>query len=314
MSEQQEPKQGNVPQPSGDPHEITGQVSAFRSAREIDAAARQRAEQAERDRQRRADEAAYQAREEYAKELAEEKLDLIRLKQGVITEEDMHFPEEEQKKYTVWEKIGNWFYHSKWWLWMAIFVVLVGGFLIYDYVTRVDSDVHVLLLTEQPQLYIRSEQLNTLFGEVCPDLNGDGRQLVESLYIPVSKATMESGSTYAASYNTQILMQFQSCISMLVITDSEAETYLTPDEMFTDLSGLYPDCPFVEGCRLLLNETDLGEQLGMEEPFKEGTYLALRAVHENMSSLEENQKAHDDAKTLLDLIIPRLHAKEATND
>lgn len=301
------------PQESGDPHEMTGKVSAFRSAWEIEAAAKRKAELEERERQKKEAEFQEHAREEYAKELAGEKVDLIRLKQGVITEEDMNFPEEEEKHYTIWQRIGNWFYHAKWWLGIAVFVVLVAAFLTYDYFSRVDGDVRIMLLTEQPQLYVNSDVLCGMLGELCPDFNGDGKQIVQSVYIPVSKESMEQGGTYAQSYNTQLLMQFQSAACMLVICDSEAETYLQPEEMFTDLSALYPDCPLVDGYRIRLNDTDLAERLGMEAPFKEDSYLALRTVSENMNSLEENQQAHDEAKQLLDALVPTLHEKEAQN-
>ena len=131
------------------PEQPKGNVSAFRNAWQIEAKARRDAELKERQRQADAEEAAYQKREEYAKELAEEKVDLIRLKQGVISDSDKIFRDEEpEKHYTVLQKIGNWFYHSKWWLGIAAFVVLLTAFLVYDYVTREDPDLRVMLLTD----------------------------------------------------------------------------------------------------------------------------------------------------------------------
>ena len=109
----------------------TEHASAFRNAFEMEAKMKREEEEKERKRQAAAEEAAYHSREEYAKELTEEKIDLIRLKQGVITESDKVFrAEEPQKQYTLWQKIGNWFYHSKWWLGIAVFVVLVAAFLV----------------------------------------------------------------------------------------------------------------------------------------------------------------------------------------
>ena len=152
---QDEPKK--MQEDPGEKHQTT-ESSALRNAWEIEAKARREAELKERERQAAEAEAAYQAREEYAKELAEEKVDLIRLKQGVISDSDKVFRgEEPEKHYTVWQKIGNWFYHAKWWLGIATFIGLVAAFLIYDFVTRVDPDVRVLLPLSPPD----SEQLES---------------------------------------------------------------------------------------------------------------------------------------------------------
>ena len=286
----------------------TQKVSAFHNAMELQAKVKREAELKERKRQAEAEEAAYQAREEYARELAEEKVDLIRLKQGVIEDSDKVFREEEaEKKYTIWQKIGNWFYHSKWWLGITAFCVLVLAFLVYDYVTRENPDLRVLLLTDNPELYEECDKLTEWLETMCPDYTNDSEVLVEAVYIPVSKVTMEMSGNYSASYNTQLLVQFQSSTCMLVLVDPDAEEYLQPEDMFIELDALYPDCSYVSGRRMLLDDTDFAAQAGLTHPLHEGSYLALRIPQENMSSLEENQEAYDQAKTLLDTIVGKLH-------
>lgn len=283
-------------------------VSAFRNAWEIEAKARREEELRERERQAQEAEAEYQAREEYAKELAEDKVDLIRLKQGVITDSDKVFREAEpEKHYTVWQKIGNWFYHSKWWLGIAAFCVILGAFLVYDYVTREDPDLRVLLLTEHPVLYSESDRLCEYLETMCPDYSDDGEVLVQTVYIPLSKDSMERSANYAASFNSQLLIQFQTCTCMLVLTDPDAEEYLQPEDMFTDLEALYPDCPYIEGYKLLLDDTDFAAQFALSEPLHKGSYLALRIAAENMNTLEENQLAYEQAKAVLDEIIASLN-------
>lgn len=297
-----------------EPADLSGakKVSAFHNAMELQAKVKRDEELKERKRQAAAEEAAYQAREEYAKELAEEKVDLIRLKQGVIEDSDKVFREREtEKQYTVLQKIGNWFYHAKWWLGIAAFCILVVSFLVYDYVTREDPDLRILLLTDDPEFYEETDKLTNWLQTMCPDYTADGEVLVQSVYIPVSKATMENSGTYSASYNTQLLVQFQSSTCMLVMVDPEAEEYLQPEDMFVDLTELYPDCSNVSGRRLLLDNTDFAEQAGLTHPLHEGSYLALRIPAENMSSAEEMQQAYDQAKTLLDEIVAAIHTKDS---
>ncbi len=310
QDEQQKPQND----PQNEPADLSGakKVSAFHNAMELQAKVKRDEELKERKRQAAAEEAAYQAREEYAKELAEEKVDLIRLKQGVIEDSDKVFREREtEKQYTVLQKIGNWFYHAKWWLGIAAFCILVVSFLVYDYVTREDPDLRILLLTDDPEFYEETDKLTAWLQTMCPDYTADGEVLVQSVYIPVSKATMENSGTYSASYNTQLLVQFQSSTCMLVMVDPDAEEYLQPEDMFVDLTELYPDCSNVSGRRLLLDNTDFAEQAGLTHPLHEGSYLALRIPAENMSSAEEMQQAYDQAKTLLDEIVAAIHTKDS---
>ena len=282
-------------------------ASAYRNAMEMEAKLRREAELRERARQAAEEEANYQAREEYAKELAEEKVDLIRLKQGVITESDKIFRDEgPAKQYTVWQKIGNWFYHSKWWLGIASFIVLVTAFLIYDYVTREDPDLRIMMLSEHPAMYAESDQLCTWLEGFAEDWNGDGETKVGAVYIPVSKDTMEMSGNYSAAYNSQLLVQFQSATCMLVLADDASLAYLQPDDMFVDLEELYPDCPYVKGWRLDLMETKFAELWGLTEPLKDGSCLALRIPQEAMNSQEEADEAYAHAKALLDRIVPLL--------
>ena len=291
-----------------------GDISVFHNALEIEAEARRKAELAERERQKKEAEAAYQQREAYGKILAEEKVELMRAKQGLISDEELNLPKEEEKQYTIRQKIGNWFYHSKWWLWGAIFCVLVGGFLIYDYVTRVNPDLRVLILSEHPEFDLQAQTMEEWIQPVCEDFNGDGKTLVGSVYIPVTQENMEAAGNYTVAYNSQLLIQFQSDLCMLVLLDSRSEPYLPEDDLFVNLEELYPNCPFADGCHIWLNDTDFAEQIGFTEPLREGTYLALRQPMASMTSEKAMQTAYDQAKSVLDGIVPMLHNKQVAAD
>lgn len=295
-----EPAEENLPE---------GKVSAFRNAVEQEAKLRRAEELKERKRQHAAEEAAYHAREEYDKELREEKVDLIRLKQGVITDSDKVFQEEEAPKhYTLWQRIGNWFYHAKWWLGIAVFLGLLGAFLIYDYVTRENPDFRILVVSENPELQADAGSICKYLETFCPDFNDDGEIHADLVYIPVSDVTMEMGGTAVAAYNTQLYVQFQSDECMLVLADSRAEEYLQPEDMFVSMEELYPDCPFTDGFRLNLDGTNFTELTGQTAQLMPESYLAMRIPAESMSSLEEMQKAYDQAKYMLDQIVPLLKA------
>lgn len=325
-------EKARAPQPAPDaPHEENSPkntasaprtTSAFRNAMEAAAREQRAAELAERTRQAEAEDAAYQAREAYAKELNEEKVDLIRLKQGIISESDRVFPEQEApKQYTPWQKIGNWFYHAKWWLGIATFCALIAAFLVYDYVTRIDPDVRLLMLSSNLPLYAQTQQLCEILEVDCPDYDGDGKSVVDVVYVPTTKEILEGGSSAATSYNTQLLVQFQSSMCMLVLADDAADECLSPDEMFVNLEELYPQYDFIEGYRVQLNDTPLLEWIAQaaaqaadaettdaDAPLtlNTGTYLALRAPHETMDDAEAMQAAYDRALPVLEGLLQRL--------
>lgn len=301
------PKQAqHDPEKAQTPHE----ASAFRNAWEMQAQARREAELRERKRQADAEEAAYREREEYARELQEEKVELMRLRQGVIEESDKLRGRDPEKKYSLGERFGNWLYHSKWWLGIAVFVAFVGAFLIYDYVTREDPDLRILVISANDEIYLHTPELTGWAAEHCPDYNGNEKQEVGLVYVPVSQGTLETGSADAASSNTQLMVQFETATCMLVIADDASEAYLTPEgkgaEIFADLETLYPDCAAVDGYKLMLSGTQFAKRLGLEKPLNAGTYLAIRQPYENMETKEKNQIAFDQAKELLDQLMPEL--------
>lgn len=303
-SEENEEKQPSQEAPDGEmPEGSEEELTPYERRRQAEREEWRRKAQA----QERADEALEQEREEYAKTLEEGKIALIQLKQGVRSEDDEYFaPKDETKHYTFRQKVGNWFYHAWWWLVIAVFIVGVAGFLIYDAVTAPRPDMGIMTLSDQTVLTVEADKIITWAEQFCPDVNENDEQLIQSVIIPVSEKNMEENGNGPATYQSQLLMEFQSAMCMLVITDEPAEAYLTPKEMFVDLEALYPDCAFVDGFRLRLDKTDFAEQVGLSEPLSEGTYMALRVAADNMASLEEMQEAQDVAKTELDGIVAAL--------
>ena len=290
-------------------------VSAFHTARELAAKEARENELAERKRQADAEDAAYHEREEYAKNLSENKVALMRMKQGVDSEETsaLDLTEEPQKKYTLWQKISNWFYHSKWWLGIAAFCALLAAFLIYDAVTTKDPDMRVLVLTSDSYFTAQEPAFCELLTPFCEDYNKDGEVLVSTISIPINKALTESASAAAQSYNTQLTVQFQSAMSMLLLVDEDADECLDEELPFVDLESLFPQYDFIEGKRAYIENTKLAELIGMEQPIRKGTYLALRQPVENMDSLEENQEAYDIAYQALSQLLELITAEEGAS-
>ena len=125
-------------------------------------------------------------REEYGKSIQEDKLELLKLKSGVITESEKLKSNEEEKHYTKWQKFKNFIYHSKWWLGIATFFAAVAIFLVVDTITQTKPDLNVMLLSDDVELYSRYDQMTQWLQDISGDINEDGKEFVNVMYIPVS--------------------------------------------------------------------------------------------------------------------------------
>ena len=258
--------------------------------------ARQMEEQAraqEQEAQRLVREREEQERQAYEEKLREERLELLRLKQGVIGEsETIHEEQEEKRRYTLWERIGNFFYHNKWWLGIASFFVFVTGFLVWQTVTTVKTDMIVLLLVHDDYFNAAcNEQIGTLFEQYIGDENGDGKVTVDVYYIPASDETAErSGYTGDA---TKLFAEFQIGEAVLVISDDGADQFIVPEHTLTDLEPSLGQYAQTDGVRFRLSDTEFAQAIGWEEPLDEDIYLGIRSVRETMDSEEKMQKVYD---------------------
>lgn len=126
---------------------------------------------------------AYQKMEEerkvYEEQLRQERLELIRLKQGIISEsETIHEEQSKKTHYTIWQKIGNFFYHSKWWLGIASVFLFLIVFLTWQVMTTVHPDMIILLLIDDEFNYTCKARISKLFAQYIEDENGDGATVV----------------------------------------------------------------------------------------------------------------------------------------
>ncbi len=239
----------------------------------------------------------------YEKQLREERLELIRLKQGVIDEsETIHEEQEEQKKYTIGQKIGNFIYHNKWWMGIAGFLAVVVGFLVYQTVTMVRPDLVVLLVSDNAYFNaVCSPQISALFEQYIEDENGDGKVSVDVYYIPASE---DATTINAFSGDTQKLFaEFQMGESLIVISDSDADKFIVPDSTLEDLEPFFGQYTQTEAMRFYLSDTKFAEAVGWEEALDEDIYIGIREVKDTFDFKEKMQKNYDIAFPALQKFI-----------
>ncbi|MBQ8688679.1 MAG: hypothetical protein IJ512_09105 [Ruminococcus sp.] len=286
--------------------------SFLETVREIDEKERQREEELEERRQQILAERKKKEQEAYEKRIREERIELMRLKQGVITESEIiHEEKEEKPKLSFWKKIANFLYHSKWWLGITVFLVGVFGYMIIDYILQVRPDMIVMVLTDDPDLQLSSKALSEYFEQYVEDYNEDGKITVDIYPIPVT-SDISVGDYYTGNM-TKLSSQFQLADSIMVISDAVADETILADETLVNLEALFPDNKNVRGNGFYLRNTDFMEQIGSPDlVLDRDIYVGLRKVTKTFDTEAEMQKNYDIAYGVLEQMMEDLPYERKT--
>lgn len=246
-------------------------------------------------------------REKYNKTLAEERVELLKLRQGVITEsEKLDLSPDEEKEYTRWQKFKNFLFHNKWWLGIASFFVLVASFLIYDTLTSTDPDIYVMLLVNDDEIYAHQPQLCDYLETHTKDYNEDEEIYTNVFYIPISGESKDDVGMYETSM-TKLSGEFQLGQTMLVIADEKIEDIVGPEERFENLEEIFPNNPHIKDYGYYLKGTGFAEKIGLsDDAISEEMYIGVRKVTHTLHSEEETKENHDRAMEMLKSIINEL--------
>ncbi len=225
-----------------------------------------------REEERLAEEERIRREEEYrrshAKSLNADKIELMKLKQGIIESSDT--VKEEQKveyKLSFVEWLSNVWYRNKWLILFIAALVVSFSYIIYDQASRTKPDMTVLVVYKNMGIYYRTEELSDFLGRYCDDLNGDGEVYVEIFNISTDYSNAET----ATASQAQLMSQLQSGTNIMVISDHETDFLLhdftqdhPDDERFTSL-GIKLNCQVVRDA-LKWEAMDDSFYIGMREP------------------------------------------------
>jgi hypothetical protein len=275
--------------------------SLFEMAKEIEE--KERIHEAELERQEL--EHREKEREDYAKQLQQDKIELIKLKQGTIDHSDtIHEIHEEAPVLTVPQKIYNFFYHNMWWLWIVAFVLLVAGIITYDIVTTPKPDATVLMFTTDDEIGDYYYQyVAEYFEQFIEDNNGDGVSTVSVYYIPLNT---DSSDKLYTSYMVKFSGEMQSANSMLVLADDSCDDQFKPKETLYDLTDDFGQYEDVDKYKYYLKNSSLQEYLeenGYTGTLPDSLYLGIRKVQQVFDSSEKMQKNFDIAFELFNNLI-----------
>ncbi|MBR5121729.1 MAG: hypothetical protein IKU89_04205 [Oscillospiraceae bacterium] len=253
-----------------------------REQAELEAEAQRQHAQAEQERLN----AEKTARENYEQELKNKKIELMKLKQGVIESSDIVKEEEKApvSKLSFGEWVENVWYRSKWLVLFVAFMLVAFGYIIYSTVTKVKPDLTVLAVSDNTGLYARTQEFEEFFGKYCGDINGDGKVYVQFYFIN----TDYSDATMVSSYQAQLISQLQMGENMIVIQDGST------DFVLHDFRGEF-DSECVTEYGIKLNCALTREALKWEA-MPEDLYIGLREPQRLFSTtLEAMQENYEEA-------------------
>lgn len=236
------------------------------------------------------------SRREYEEKLRRERLELMKLKQGVISEEEIQTEKEPEKHYSLWDKISNFFYHNKAYVIVGVLFAALAAFLIHDYVTTERPDVQSMYIAADYDMSWYTSDLTELWSGYAEDHNGDGRVIAKMYYVPTGYADDSNASAYLAqSDRTKLLGEFQSGNTIIIIGDKDAyQSIGILENVFYDCRELFPDDPYAEELGYRLAGTDFKELIGRPDMDDSQLYVSFRKPMKTMGMSEEKMQVQFD--------------------
>ncbi len=286
---------------SGEKTEVSGKVSVLENMRRINEKQHREELEAEAEREKERAEKERLDRERYEKKLERDRIELMKLKQGIISDEDIPHEAEPVKEYTAWEKIGNFFYHNKMPLIVGAVIVLLAVFLIRDVVTNKKPDVAIMIMASDTELDFRTGDIEKLLEPYCEDFNGDGEVYVRVSYLPAVYSDDNLDAYFNQSAQTKLMAEFQSGDSIIVIADADtchtvgidivSENGNPVDPILVDMRTIYPDDENCIELGYMLSGTSFAEDIkytAMSDSLFIGFRLPREALGVNMEKFTAN--------------------------
>ncbi len=234
-------------------------------------------------------------RREYEQKLRREKIEMMKQKQGIEEEQPLEDSDDEEPvKMSFWKKVENFWYHYKWVTIITAVVVLFGGYMIYDLVTKVEPDLTIVATPDNGISY-RGEELENFFEGFCDDVNGDGEVYVSVVFAPLDPDSV--GDNYSQANQSKLFSTLSSARCVLVLSDDSSDFSLE-NVAFEDLSDTI-DSQYVSGTRLSLTSPLVKEAINWAQ-MPQDMYISMRTPVKTLNdSQEDMQKTCDIAQDFL---------------
>lgn len=252
-----------------------------------------------------------QLEKERDKRIQAEKIELMKLKNGVIEQSDDLKEEHDQiPDLHGIEKLKNIWYHFKWLIIFIVFIIVACAYIMYNTLSRTNPDLTVLMLANNGLQY-RQEELEQFFEQYTEDINGDGEVSVSVVIAPLDNESKDQ--VYIAN-QSKVSGMIQAGDAMIMITDSNTDEAIK--EIFkTDLSEDFPGNKYITDQGLSLNMKLFAEEVKFEN-MPNDVVMSIRYPQKTINvSLEKMQEKYDtDFKVFKKITDDLTSRAEQTND
>ncbi len=242
--------------------------------------------------------------EEYSKQIHREKIELLKMKQGLSDGSDL-IKHEEQKPYTFWQKVGAFFYCNKAMVILSSLFIVIGVFLVYDLSQRPNPDFTAMVLVNNDGMSACCSELEDIIEEYADDMNGNKEILSTVYYMPLTETIDNTDPYTQQASSAKLFAIMQDGDTIMVISCGESDSFLYPEDTLENLEALYPDNEHVKGYGFYLSGTKFAEETGFEGEVPEDMYIGLRKVKKGAKYRDKMEKNYDEAKKILDALVER---------
>jgi hypothetical protein len=248
-------------------------------------------------------EAERKKREAYAKKLADERRDLLKIKAGIADDEVIEEFSPEEKDDTplpLGKRIANFWYHRKAVVIVSTLVVIAIVYLIGTIIFKVEPDVRILIIKTDPNFTFLTDDIADALAPYCPDFNGDGKVYIQVAYNPVIPSE-GADPNYIQAQSARLFVEFNSSDTALLFTDQAALDALDIERsLFDNPADFFGESPAVNDLGYRINATDLGNAIGYPD-MGDDIYAVFRLPivgKSSMGTLEEFERNYASAHML----------------
>jgi hypothetical protein len=255
---------------------------------------------------------AKEAEHEREKRIAQERLELLQLKNGVIDESEATIKEEHEQatKLTGLAWLENFWYHNKYIILLIAFFAIVIGYISYKEFTRERADLTVLLIADDG-LELRQEEMEEFFEKYTDDLDGNGYVHVSVICVPLNP---DGDYETQDANSSKFFAQLQAGDAMIVITDSNTEEQYK-NLMNSTLAEDFPDNEYIDELGFSFNSKIMADEFRYEY-MPNDVHMSIRYPTKTLDlSLEESTENYNTSFTVFKRIVEDITQRcEETND
>lgn len=250
--------------------------------------------------------------EERAARDREERIALLKMKQGIIEESEMipetgYAPPPEEN---LLARISSFVYRNKIFVVLGVLFAVISIVLIVQLITREKDDLRVLLVAFDPnsKMYLYTDRLEEALEMYCPDFDGNGKVCVTVTYI--DRTSREDSSQYDDTQAQKLNLEFEVGEVQLVITDEQILEWVNYDgkdnaeairDFFVEQTDKRSEDELYYGCGIRANSTELPADAGWSGCPDNVFFFILNGSRSD--SPEKSDKSRERAQIVLRNIL-----------